>query len=168
MQCVPVYVIRRQMELWTVSAWPLPAPSTAGAPCWLWAATMAASSSGTSSHVALPKSSAHTSTRSALYGEIHKMCNLIYSYTTDMSVWMQLNSSSGITFTVFFFLHITDQGSHLQALLTFAMSCIWQDKTWQNVVFLNSLSQIFLFEENWDSHFPSLTLYAISSMILHE
>ncbi len=57
------------MALWTVSAWPSPAPSTAGAPCWLWAATTAASSSGTSSHAASPKSSAHTSTQSALYGE---------------------------------------------------------------------------------------------------
>lgn len=68
---LPGFVDRRQMALWTVSAWPLHALSTAGALCWLWAATMVASSSGTFSREESPKSSARTSTQSALYGETH-------------------------------------------------------------------------------------------------
>lgn len=64
-------VVRRQMALWTVSAWPSPAPSTVGVPCWQWAAMTVALSFGTSSHGALLKLSAHTSTLSALYGKTH-------------------------------------------------------------------------------------------------
>lgn len=66
-----ICVVRRQMALWTVSAWPSHAHSTAGGPCWRWAATMAASSSGTSSRGALQKLSAHTSIQCALCGEMH-------------------------------------------------------------------------------------------------
>lgn len=69
-----VCVDRRLMAPWTVSAWLSPARSTAGARCWRWAATMAASSSGISSHAALPKLSVHIFTQCALYGE---MCYLL-------------------------------------------------------------------------------------------
>lgn len=68
------------MALWTVSVWPSPAPSTAGAPCWLWAAMMAVLLSGTSSHGASPKSLAHISTQSALYGETHAVCVVITAW----------------------------------------------------------------------------------------
>lgn len=72
--------VRRQMERLTASAWPSPAPSTAGGPSWRWAATTAVLSSGTSWHAALPKSSVHTYTPSAPYGETHNHTLVPISY----------------------------------------------------------------------------------------
>lgn len=86
-----VCVVRRQMALWTVSAWPSPVPLTVGVPCWQWAAMTVASSFGTSSHGALLKLSVHTSIQSALYGETH--------YTLLLGVWASLPGSCPILST---------------------------------------------------------------------